>query len=150
MATPAELLAMVQTLIIDNNTNQVTPAKVRAVLNAIIESIPGADQTIPTITAYSPLDYNGFTGEIRFLRTRFGEMRWIGKGYKWGTDPSEENGNTNQTTPEAGDYFMGSDFAGNFYISRWNGDGDSSDIANHVFAQSWRMRAPIGETPEEA
>ena len=56
MATQQELLNLLNSLILDNNTNQVTPAKVRAVLTAIISELGITDTTTTTATAPLVLD----------------------------------------------------------------------------------------------
>lgn len=56
--TQAELNALVNGLIIDNNTNQVTPAKVRSVFLAVIDSIQQTN--LAGVTANAPLNYDAF------------------------------------------------------------------------------------------
>jgi hypothetical protein len=151
MATPAELLALIDGNIIDNTTNQITPAIVRSVLKEIVQSMPGGNGggSVPAITTYEPLSYDGFTGVLKFLPAKMGSVLWVGNGYKWGADPAEENANGFSTEPLPGAFFIASDFEGNIFFSRWNGDGDWRDVANHVFTQKQRIRADVGETPEE-
>jgi len=60
--TPAEIQALINSLIIDNNTNQVTPAKLREVLYAINNAIAINDPA--SVTAVAPLLLNNFTNEF--------------------------------------------------------------------------------------
>lgn len=64
--TQAELNALVNGLIIDNNTNQVTPAKVRAVFFAVIDSIQQTN--LSEITANEPLNYDAFNNLFTILQ----------------------------------------------------------------------------------
>jgi len=57
--TQEELNNLVDQIIIDNTTNQVTPAKVRSVLKAIISSISTADAA--SVTAERPIIYDNFS-----------------------------------------------------------------------------------------
>jgi len=61
-----ELNNIVNSLIIDNNTNQVTPAKVREVFNAVISSLP---VSVASVTATPPLYIDGFTSIFSILKT---------------------------------------------------------------------------------
>lgn len=147
-----ELLNLINQLIIDNNINQVTPAKLRQVLTQMVTALYGLNGgggAVPTITTYDPLEYNGFTGELKFLPAKFGSVLWVGRGYKWGFDPSEETENGDTPDPQPGAFFISSDLEGNIFFSRWDGEGDWHDIANHIFTQKQRIRAPEGETQEE-
>lgn len=57
--SPEELNNIVDTIIIDNNLNLVTPAKVRQVLKAVISSL--VQTNAGAVSAAEPLDYDGFT-----------------------------------------------------------------------------------------
>lgn len=144
-----DLIALIEGLIIDNNTNQITPAKLREVLKSIVYVTAENMGTTPSITTYKPLKYDGFTGTLQFLPADMGSVLWVGRGYKWGLDPSEDSANGESTQPLPGAFFIGSDFEGNIFFSRWNGEGDAYDINNHVYTQKQRIRATEGETPEE-
>lgn len=147
-----ELLNLINTLLIDNNVMYVTPARLRLVLTQMVTAIYGNGSgggAVPTISTYDPLEYNGFTGELKFLPAKLGSVLWVGRGYKWGFDPSEDTENGDTTDPQPGAFFISSDFEGNIFFSRWNGEGDWHDIENHVFNSKERIRAPEGETQEE-
>ena len=60
-----ELNNIVNSLIIDNNTNQVTPAKVRSVFEAVISSLP---ISVASVTATPPLYIDGFTSIFSILK----------------------------------------------------------------------------------
>lgn len=61
-----ELNSIVDGIIIDNTTNQVTPAKVRSVFKAVISSL---DQTnAGSVTANPPLNYDAFTNVFSILK----------------------------------------------------------------------------------
>lgn len=64
--TQAELNALVNALIIDNNTNQVTPAKVRSVFLAVIDSIQQTN--LAEVTANAPLNYDAFNNLFTILQ----------------------------------------------------------------------------------
>lgn len=61
-----QLNNIVNELILDNNTNQVTPAKVRKVFNAVISSLSVTD--VSTMTATPPLYLNAFTSVFSILK----------------------------------------------------------------------------------
>lgn len=60
--TAAERQNLINSLIIDNNTNQVTPAKVREVMHALNEAIIIAEPS--GVSAIAPLNFNSFTNEF--------------------------------------------------------------------------------------
>lgn len=57
--TPAEIQNLINSLIIDNNTNQITPAKLRQVLFAVNNAINVTDPA--TVTVVTPLFLDPFT-----------------------------------------------------------------------------------------
>jgi len=61
-----ELISIVQSLIIDNTTNQVTPAKVRAVFEAVISSLVVTDAG--SVSATPPLYLDAFTNVFSILK----------------------------------------------------------------------------------
>jgi hypothetical protein len=61
-----ELNSIVQALIIDNTTNQITPAKVRTVFEAVISSLAVTDAA--TVTATPPLYLDAFTNVFSILQ----------------------------------------------------------------------------------
>jgi len=61
-----ELNSIVQALIIDNTTNQITPAKVRTVFEAVISSLAVTDAA--TVTAEPPLYLDAFTNVFSILQ----------------------------------------------------------------------------------
>lgn len=60
-----ELNNIVNSLIIDNNTNQVTPAKVRSVFEAVISSL---SVSVASVSASPPLYLDGFTSIFSILK----------------------------------------------------------------------------------
>lgn len=58
--TKSQLWQLIAGLIIDNNTNQITPYKMRAVLNVMVASLSGS----PGVTGAAPINVNQETGEI--------------------------------------------------------------------------------------
>jgi len=65
--TQLELNALVNSLIIDNNINQVTPAKVRSVFLAVIDSIQQTN--LNAVTATSPLNYDAFLNVFTIIQS---------------------------------------------------------------------------------
>lgn len=57
--TPQELISLIEGLIIDNNTNQISPYKMRQVLTAMTNAITPIDGS--SITATPPLIFDSFT-----------------------------------------------------------------------------------------
>lgn len=60
--TPAEIQNVIDSYIIDNNTNQITPAKVRYVLGIINQAITQTDAS--AVFALEPLYFNSFTNQF--------------------------------------------------------------------------------------
>jgi hypothetical protein len=60
--TPAEIQIVITSYIIDNNTNQVTPAKLRFVLNTINSAIQQTDAS--AVSAIVPLHFSPFTNKF--------------------------------------------------------------------------------------
>jgi len=60
--TPAEIEDVINAYIIDNNTNQVTPAKVRFVLKTLNNAIQQTDAS--AVFAIAPLFFNAFTNQF--------------------------------------------------------------------------------------
>jgi len=128
-----ELTALIYTLIIDNNTNQVTPAKVRAVLFAVRDLIPVDGGSVSSITAQYPLVLDGFSGLLQFKTVPLKSFERIAKGWTPGTAPSGLTANV-ADADEPGDFFWGTDADGKFYlVTRWSGEGNKNDIANHIW-----------------
>lgn len=69
MASQQELINIVNGLIIDNNTNQVTPAKVRSALISIIEELGVSDAT--SVAANLPLVLDPFTNTFSINKATF-------------------------------------------------------------------------------
>lgn len=65
--SPEELINICRNLIIDNNINQVTPAKVRAVIEAVISSLD--QQNAGSVSAVPPLVYDSFTNTFSIINT---------------------------------------------------------------------------------
>jgi len=72
-----ELMSIVNALIIDNNTNQVTPAKVRAVMEAIISAIGATDPSVVSATA--PLTYDPFTNTFSIPKASTAQDGYLAK-----------------------------------------------------------------------
>jgi hypothetical protein len=62
MATPTERQNLINSLIIDNNTEQISPAKMREVLTALNVAIVVTD--LSGVSAVLPLIYNNFTNQF--------------------------------------------------------------------------------------
>tara|TARA_R110000782_G_scaffold35019_1_gene83880 strand:+ start:1054 stop:1530 length:477 start_codon:yes stop_codon:yes gene_type:complete len=60
--TPAEIESVINAYIIDNNTNQVTPAKMRFVLKTINNAIQQSDAS--AVFAILPLHFDPFTNQF--------------------------------------------------------------------------------------
>lgn len=60
--TPAEIENVINEFIIDNNTNQVTPAKLRFVLKSINNAIKQTDPS--AVSAIEPLFFDPFTNQF--------------------------------------------------------------------------------------
>jgi len=141
MPTQQELLNIVNANIIDNSTGYIDPARMRAVLTAIILGIPtstgggGLD-----LTALYPLVLDGFTGKLILKSVPFGKFERIFKGWKPGSAPTPESINVNDYD-EPGDFFWGTDATdGRAYVpTRWNGVEPKDDIANHI----WNFRSGL-------
>jgi hypothetical protein len=65
--TQAELNSLVNSLIIDNNTNQITPAKVRSVFLAVIDSIQQTN--LAEVSASNPLNYDAFNNVFSIIQS---------------------------------------------------------------------------------
>jgi len=87
--TQQQQIELVNSLIIDNNTNQVTPAKVREVLIAMIESQSTAagNSLIPK----PPISIDGFTNIISLKPNPFKTVYLIQKGFKDDTPNTSDN-----------------------------------------------------------
>jgi len=84
--TQQDLINLVNSLIIDNTSNQVTPAKVRQVLIAMIESQPASGGGT-SFTAEYPLNINSFTNVLSYEVNPSGKIRLFQKGW----DGTSEN-----------------------------------------------------------
>ena len=62
MATPTERQLLINNLIIDNNTGQISPAKMREVLTALNVAIVVTEPS--GVSAVLPLSYNNFTNQF--------------------------------------------------------------------------------------
>jgi len=62
ISSPQDLIDIITNLIIDNNTNQVTPYIMRAVLITIVNAMQTSNAT--AITAAAPLNFNQFTNQF--------------------------------------------------------------------------------------
>lgn len=60
--SPQQLITIINNLIIDNNTNQVTPYIMRAVLTAMVNSMNTSNAT--AVSALPPLTFNQFTNQF--------------------------------------------------------------------------------------
>jgi len=138
-----ELVNLINELIIDNNTNQVTPARVRMVLTAIVQALYTGGG-VPTISAVNPLVFDGFTGVLDYQVTPFKGFRPIAKGWKPGTTPTDETTNY-PNEPLLGDFCFGTDSEGYFYITRWVTGSDINLIENHKILLS--LRQPLEGEP---
>jgi len=87
--TQQEQINLVNSLIIDNNTNQVTPAKVRQALIAIIESQPtgSGNSLVPKL----PISIDGFTNIISLKPNPFKTVFLIQKGMKDSSENESDN-----------------------------------------------------------
>lgn len=140
MATPQELINIVNANIIDNNTGYINPARMRSVLIAIIESIPtttgGGGLTLNPLY---PLVLNGFDGSLILKSVPLRSFERIMKGWKPGFAPTNDNRNI-EDYDQPGDFFWGTDSDGRAYVpTRWNGEGDKNDVANHI----WGYRSSL-------
>jgi len=135
-----ELINLINTLIIDNSTNQITPAKTRMVLISIVQSLYN-NGGVPTITAIDPLVFNGFTGVLEYEVTPFKAFRPIARGWKPGTTPTDATANlTNEAL--LGDFCFGTDTEGYFYITRWITGSDINLVENHKILIRFRQPLP--------
>jgi hypothetical protein len=70
--TTQELLQLILDVIIDNNTNQISPFKLRQVLNSIVNSINNTNAS--NVGAISPLGYDGFINSF-FIKPLYSEWK---------------------------------------------------------------------------
>lgn len=89
-----ELNSIVQGLIIDNDTNQITPAKVRAVFEAVISSLSVTDATY--VSATPPLYLDAFTNVFSIIKADATTNGYLSK-----EDWVIFNSATGATTPDA-------------------------------------------------
>ena len=69
MSTPTERQNLINSLIIDNNTGQVSPAKMREVLTALNIAIVVTEPS--GVSAILPLSYSNFTNQYLNIKLCF-------------------------------------------------------------------------------
>lgn len=144
MATQQEVDNIIDSVIIDNTTGYINPARVRQVLKAINARI--GNDNVASISVEEPITLDGFTGIIGFKKIPFKSFRVINKGWKPGTMPDEDHVNTTNESV-LGDFCIGTDTEGYLCITRWvTGEGeDINDISNHVILL--KLRQPLVGEP---
>lgn len=155
MASRQELINIVNSQIIDNTTNEVTPAKVRSVFYEIINSMPISGDT-QSISTEFPIFLDQFTGVLSILTPEFpiveglGNFQWVGKGYQWQEVEGELKrvGNV-QNYPEKGAIFWGQNSDGKWWLGRWNGSEENGGFQNVInMSLGFNANMPLPGEPD--
>jgi len=155
MATPTERQNLINSLIIDNNTGQISPAKMREVLTALNVAIVVTEPS--GVSAVLPLSYNNFTNQFSISLATALQDGYISKEdwIKFNTSASKPQ--ADKITIKHKGWFGGSKNTGeNIELgdicSGWNTDhtefmeagryillGDAQDFSNYEVLSSYGM-----------
>lgn len=155
MATPTERQLLINNLIIDNNTGQISPAKMREVLTALNVAIVVTEPS--GVSAVLPLSYNNFTNQFSIQQASELQDGYLTKEFFAKFNTASTAPQADKITIKHKGWFDGSKNTGNNIelgdiCSGWNDDhtefmeagryillGDDQDFSNYEILNSYGM-----------